>query len=110
MDDCREDEMDEIAYNWWTSAGSPKSVSIRDAFIAGWDAAVQALAKLTEERAPSRPDPNAGGEGVSVGIYEDPEMMLAFMPFFPNMWDETDDEARGQSMQEDNEYYESFER
>lgn len=53
MDDCREDEMDEIAYNWWTSAGSPKSVSIRDAFIAGWDAAVQALAKLTEERAAS---------------------------------------------------------
>lgn len=68
----------------------------------------RSLAKL--KLAASRPDPNAGGEGVSVGIYEDPEMMLAFMPFFPNMWDETDDEARGQSMQEDNEYYESFER
>lgn len=42
-------------------------------------------------------------------VYTDAELMLAFFPFFPEMWDENYDKERQYSIQEDNDYYESFE-
>lgn len=42
-------------------------------------------------------------------VYDNNELMEAFFPMFPIMWDETDERSRWQSMDEDFAYYESFE-